>query len=303
MMAGRARRCCRRPNESSLIHGRTAARGPPGGADGLLFDPPGEEANPARQHDRHDPIQHGDDQRHRAEPADEDQHGNEGDRPHRDRGDDVAEVADADEMPVAAKQPGPMEQRQPDDEEIWKGLDVAAELVRRGPEVEAQGVREEVGERDEREVTNDGNRAPIATQESKRFHRRCRLVLHLLCSDLTCLAMGRGASTLSALGPRAPRNRAQATGDCGAGGMRRERHRACVARLYMEPKEPSEMSGTNGDNPRIPVLRSPSTDSTSLDSVRLKSLATAPPPPPAEQSDWQRYLSSILRHKWFVLTM
>ena len=71
----------------------------------------------------------------------------------------------------------------------------------------------------------------------------------------------------------------------------------------MEPKEPSEMSGTNGDNPRIPVLRSPSTDSTSLDSVRLKSLATAPPPPPAEQSDWQRYLSSILRHKWFVLTM
>src|ERR1041385_4558345 len=147
---------------------------------------------------RRDPSQRWTGRRHRAEPADEDQHGNEGDRPQRDRGDDLAEVADADEMPVAAKQPGPMEQGQPDDEEIWKGLDVAAELVRRGPEVEAQGVREEVGERDEREVTNDGNRAPIATQESKRFHRRCRLVLHLLCSDLTCLAMGRGASTLSA---------------------------------------------------------------------------------------------------------
>ena len=41
----------------------------------------------------------------------------------------------------------------------------------------------------------------------------------------------------------------------------------------MEPKEPTEMSGTNGDNPRIPVLRSPSSDSTSLDAVRLKSLA------------------------------
>jgi len=71
----------------------------------------------------------------------------------------------------------------------------------------------------------------------------------------------------------------------------------------MEPKEPTEMSGTNGDNPRIPVLRSPSSDSTSLDAVRLKSLAAAPPPPPAEQSDWQRYLSSIMRHKWFVLTV
>src|ERR1043165_3078302 len=114
------------------------------------------------------------------------------------------EGAAAHEMPADAEQTGPMEARQPDEQEIWKGLDVAGELVRRAPEVEAQGVREEVGERDEREVTNDGNRAPIATQESKRFHRRCRLVLHLLCSDLTCLAMGRGASTLSALGPRAP---------------------------------------------------------------------------------------------------
>ncbi|HTI05325.1 MAG TPA: polysaccharide biosynthesis tyrosine autokinase [Gemmatimonadales bacterium] len=37
--------------------------------------------------------------------------------------------------------------------------------------------------------------------------------------------------------------------------------------------------------------------------MRLKSLAAAPPPPPAEQSDWQRYLSSIMRHKWFVLTV
>ena len=59
------------------------------------------------------------------------------------------------------------------------------------------------------------------------------------------------------------------------------------------------MSGSNGEGTRIPVLRSES----SLDTIRMKSLTTpiAPPTPPAEQSDWQRYLNSVLRHKWFVI--
>jgi capsular exopolysaccharide synthesis family protein len=35
----------------------------------------------------------------------------------------------------------------------------------------------------------------------------------------------------------------------------------------------------------------------------LKSLAAAPPPPPPEQSDFQRYLNSVMRHKWLVLAV
>ena len=59
------------------------------------------------------------------------------------------------------------------------------------------------------------------------------------------------------------------------------------------------MSGSNGEGARVPVLRSES----NLDTIRMKSLTTpgAPPPPPVEQSDWQRYLSSVLRHKWLVM--
>src|SRR5436190_1648683 len=80
-----------------------------------------------------------------------------------------------------------------------------------------------------------------------------------------------------------------------------ERHRACVAHPCMEPKEPHEMSGSNGEGTRIPVLRSES----SLDTIRMKSLTTpsAPPPPPAEHSDWQRYFNSVMRHKWFVIVV
>jgi len=65
------------------------------------------------------------------------------------------------------------------------------------------------------------------------------------------------------------------------------------------------MSGHNGDRAGIPVLRS---ESTSLDEIRMKQLqqATAAPPLapfPAEQSDWQRYFNSVMRHKWLVLTV
>lgn len=62
------------------------------------------------------------------------------------------------------------------------------------------------------------------------------------------------------------------------------------------------MSGHNGEKAGIPVLRS---ESTALDEFRMKSLAHPLPPPLAarEQSDWQRYLGSILRHKWLVLTV
>ena len=65
------------------------------------------------------------------------------------------------------------------------------------------------------------------------------------------------------------------------------------------------MSGNNGDKAGIPVLRS---ESTSLDEIRMKQLAhaaAAPPPAPfpGEQSDWQRYFSSVMRHKWLVLTV
>ena len=69
----------------------------------------------------------------------------------------------------------------------------------------------------------------------------------------------------------------------------------------MDPKEPHEMSGSNGEGTRIPVLRSES----SLDTIRMKSLTTpsAPPPPPAEHSDWQRYFNSVMRHKWFVIVV
>ena len=68
----------------------------------------------------------------------------------------------------------------------------------------------------------------------------------------------------------------------------------------MEPKELPEMAGPNGEGTRIPVLRSES----SLDTIRMKSLTTpAAPPPPQEQNDWQRYLNSVIRHKWFVLAV
>lgn len=62
------------------------------------------------------------------------------------------------------------------------------------------------------------------------------------------------------------------------------------------------MSGNNGDKAGIPVLRS---ESTALDEMRMKSLAQPLPPPlpRAEQSDWQRYLSSVIRHKWVVLAV
>ena len=62
------------------------------------------------------------------------------------------------------------------------------------------------------------------------------------------------------------------------------------------------MSGSNGEGTRIPVLRSES----SPDTIRMKSLSTPaapPPPPPHEQSDWQRYLNSVIRHKWIVLAV
>ncbi|HXO86397.1 MAG TPA: Wzz/FepE/Etk N-terminal domain-containing protein, partial [Gemmatimonadales bacterium] len=62
------------------------------------------------------------------------------------------------------------------------------------------------------------------------------------------------------------------------------------------------MSDKNGEKAGIPVLRS---ESTALDEIRMKSLAQPLPPaaPRAEQSDWQRYLSSVIRHKWLVLTV
>ena len=66
----------------------------------------------------------------------------------------------------------------------------------------------------------------------------------------------------------------------------------------MEHKELPEMSGPTPENSRLPVLHE---GETALDAIRLKALAAAPPPLPAEQSDWQRYLSSVLRHKWLVL--
>ena len=57
---------------------------------------------------------------------------------------------------------------------------------------------------------------------------------------------------------------------------------------------------------RVPVLRSGADgerngNGTALDIARLKSLAAAPPPPPPEPSDWQRYLTAVMRHKWLVL--
>ena len=61
------------------------------------------------------------------------------------------------------------------------------------------------------------------------------------------------------------------------------------------------MPGSNGEGTRVPVLRSES----SLDTIRMKSLTTPviPPTPPQEQSDWQRYLNSVMRHKWFVIAV
>lgn len=67
------------------------------------------------------------------------------------------------------------------------------------------------------------------------------------------------------------------------------------------------MSGPNAEKSRLPVLRSGGSSGNggemALDTLRLKSLAAAPPPPPPEQSDFQRYLSSVMRHKWLVLAI
>src|SRR2546423_7108913 len=95
----------------------------------------------------------------------------------------------------------------------------------------------------------------------------------------------------------------KALGPAGLVGCVRDgtRHRACVKTVCMEPKELPEMSGSNGEGTRIPVLRSES----SPDTMRMKGLSppAAPPPPPQEQSDWQRYLNSVIRHKWIVLAV
>jgi len=55
------------------------------------------------------------------------------------------------------------------------------------------------------------------------------------------------------------------------------------------------MSGP--EKTRVPVLRS---GGTALDSIPLAPMAAAPPPP-SEQSDWQRYVTAVMRHKWLVL--
>jgi capsular exopolysaccharide synthesis family protein len=66
----------------------------------------------------------------------------------------------------------------------------------------------------------------------------------------------------------------------------------------MEHKEISEMSGST-ERQRVPVLRDAGA---ALDSIPLAALAAAaPPPPPAEQSDWQRYVTAVVRHKWLVI--
>ena len=77
----------------------------------------------------------------------------------------------------------------------------------------------------------------------------------------------------------------------------------------MEPKELPEMSGSQSEKSRVPVLRPGGNgdggNETALDTIRMKQLAaaSAPPPPPAEQSDFQRYFNSVMRHKWFVLAV
>ena len=71
------------------------------------------------------------------------------------------------------------------------------------------------------------------------------------------------------------------------------------------------MSESQSAKSRLPVLRSGGKGNgnghgggeMALDAIRLKSLAAAPPPPPPEQSDFQRYLSSVMRHKWLVLAI
>ena len=68
------------------------------------------------------------------------------------------------------------------------------------------------------------------------------------------------------------------------------------------------MSESQSAKSRVPVLRSGGGNGNgggemALDTIRLKSLAAAPPPPPPEQSDFQRYLSSVMRHKWLVLAI
>ena len=69
------------------------------------------------------------------------------------------------------------------------------------------------------------------------------------------------------------------------------------------------MSGPQEEKSRVPVLRAGRNghggNETALDTMRIKSLAAAgvAPPPPQEQSDWQRYLNSVMRHKWLVLAV
>jgi succinoglycan biosynthesis transport protein ExoP len=66
----------------------------------------------------------------------------------------------------------------------------------------------------------------------------------------------------------------------------------------MEHKELPDMSGPQAEKARVPVLRG---RETALDNIPLKTLAAAPPHPPGEQSDWHRYLTAVIRHKWLVL--
>jgi capsular exopolysaccharide synthesis family protein len=66
----------------------------------------------------------------------------------------------------------------------------------------------------------------------------------------------------------------------------------------MEHKELPDMSGPQAERSRVPVLRG---GATALDTLPLKTLAAAPPQPPGEQSDWQRYLTAVMRHKWLVV--
>ncbi|HWC73505.1 MAG TPA: polysaccharide biosynthesis tyrosine autokinase [Gemmatimonadales bacterium] len=74
------------------------------------------------------------------------------------------------------------------------------------------------------------------------------------------------------------------------------------------PQQPPQPPPSRPERSRVPVLRSGGDaegngHGTALDIAQLKSLAAAPPPPPPEPSDWQRYLTSVLRHKWLVLAV
>ena len=98
---------------------------------------------------------------------------------------------------------------EPDEKQIGERVAEAAQLFRRDLKIEAQGVRREVGERHERHVADDGQAPSVAAQERQRFHRFCRLVVHLLCSRPSCSPMHQNASGRSALRLRALRNGAQ----------------------------------------------------------------------------------------------